>query len=204
MHLLARAAITLTVAAFGTAGLTSTAYAEKVVHNDTPADVLTITWDGETEADPVPAPEATDGDILRTAVDHRLRKVILIVKYTELRRVDPVMHFVSLVTNESLRRDVVVTPDADHPQGKVIFAKGSGTRLRCAGLERRIDYTANTLRLEIPRSCLSAPRWVRVGVGAVRTHETGPESGETFIDDANRNGALGSAHPAFGARVRRG
>ena len=201
MHLLTRAAITLTIAACGTAGLSSTAYAEKVVHDDPRGDVLSIPLGDNTE--PVPAPEETDGDIVRTVVDHRLRKVILTVRFAELRRVGPVMHYIPLVTNESLRRNIWVRPDAEHPQGQVVFSTGSDRIVRCAGLERRIDYTANTLRLEIPRSCLSAPRWVRVGFGAVRSHMDG-DTGEGFIDDGNRDGSFGSAHPAFGARVRRG
>ena len=99
---------------------------------------------------------------------------------------------------------MIVIPTAEHPQGRVSFTNGGGSNLHCVGLERHIDYTANTLRLEIPRSCLSAPRWVRVGVGALRNHETEADSGESFIDDANRDAAYGELHPAFGVRVRRG
>lgn len=205
MHLLTRAAITLAITACGTAGLAPAAHAEKVVHNDARGDVLSRTWDAGTGTnETTPAPEETDGDILRTVVDHRLRKVILTVKFAELRRVDPVVHFVALKTNESLERDVIVIPTAENPQGRVVFTNGGGSNLRCVGLERHIDHTANTLRLEVPRTCLSAPRWVRVGFGAMRTHEVKGESGESLVDDANRNGALGELHPTYGFRVHRG
>lgn len=205
MHVLTRAAIALTIAACGTAGLASTAYAEKVVHYDANGDVVSRTWDDEAGTSvTTPAPEETDGDILRTVVDHRLRKVVLTVKYAELRRVDPVMHFVALTTNESFERLVIVIPTTENPQGQVKFTNGGGSNLRCVDLERHIDYTANTLRLEIPRTCLSAPRWVRAGFGGVRDHEANGESIETFVDDANRVGTLGTVHPAYGVRVHRG
>ena len=204
MRLLTRAAIALSVTACVTVGLAPSAYAEKVVHADATADVISWGWDDEKEAETtVPAPEQRNGDILRTVVQHRLRKVILTTSYAELRRLDPASHFVSIVTNESVRRHVEVAPTATRPQGRVLFSTGSGRTVSCTGLERRIDYLANTLRLVIPRSCLSAPRWVRVGFGAVRTRET-DLTPQTFVDDANLQGAVGSAHPTYGARVRRG
>lgn len=202
MRLLTRAVLTLSVTACTTVGLTPSAYAEKVVHVDASADVIAWGWDNETETEiSVPAPEQTNGDILRTVVQHRLRKVILTASFAELRKADPATHFVSIVTNESLRRHVEVAATVARPQGRVLFSTGFGRAVRCTGLERRIDYLANTLRLVIPRSCLSAPRWIRAGIGAVRTHDA---EMQTFVDDANLQGAVGSAHPTFGARVRRG
>lgn len=204
MRLLTRAVITVSVTVFVAFGLAPSAYAEKVVHVDAAADVVSIGWDDEKQAETTaPAPQQRNGDILRTVVQHRLRKVILTASYAELRRLDPAAHFVSIVTNETVRRHVEVAPTPTRPQGRVLFSTSSGRAVSCAGLERRIDYLANTLRLVIPRSCLSAPRWVRVGFGAVRTRET-DQTAQTFVDDANLEGAVGSAHPTFGARVRRG
>jgi hypothetical protein len=204
MRLLTRAAITLSVTVGATVGLAPSAYAEKVVHVDASADVISWGWDDETQTETtMPALLAKNGDILRTVVQHRLRKVILTTSYAELRRVDPATHFVSIVTNESIRRHVEVTPTAAHPQGRVLFSTGFGRAVRCTGLERHIDYLANTLRVVIPRSCLSAPRWVRAGFGAMRTRDTDLTS-QIFVDDANLQGAVGSAHPTFGVRVRRG
>ena len=131
----------------------------------------------------------------------KVRVLILTASYAQLRKADPATHFVSIVTNESIRRHVEVAATVAHPQGRVLFSTGFGRTVQCTGLERRIDYLANTLRLVIPRSCLSAPRWIRAGFGAVRTHEA---EMQTFVDDANRQGAVGSAHPTFGVRVLRG
>lgn len=204
MRLLTRAAITLSVTASATVGLAPSAYAENVVHVDATADVVSIGWEDEAGAEVTePAPMQKNGDILRTAVQHRLRKVILTTSYVELRKVAPPSHFVALVTNESVRRHVEVISTAEHPQGQVLFSTGFGRAVPCTGLERRIDYLANTLRVVIPRSCLSAPRWVRAGFGTLRTQETDLEM-LTYVDDANLQGAVGSLHPTLGARVHRG
>ena len=205
MNVLARAALILTITASATTGLASTASAQTVAHNDARGDVLAIELGSEhgPAPEPVVAPDETVGDILRTVVDHRLRKVVLSVKYVELDPADPITHYVSMVTDESVRRDILVMPDPERPQGELIVINGSGNGVPCIGLERRIDYTANTLRMVIPRGCLSAPRWVRVGVGATRFHEPHPHSAQIFVDDANRDGSIGDAHPAYGVRVHR-
>ena len=42
--------------------------------------------------------------------------------------------------------------------------------IRCAGFDHTIDYTANTVQLSVPRSCVGNPRWVEVnyvGLGNV-------------------------------------
>jgi hypothetical protein len=204
MRLLTRAAITLSITACVTAGLAPSAYAEKVVHVDATADVVSIGWDEQTGAEAtVPAPEQRNGDLLRTVVQHRLRRIILTASYAELRRVAPTTHFVSLVTNESIRRHLEIVATAAHPQGRILFSSRFGRTVTCSGLERHIDYLANTLRVVIPRSCLSAPRWVRAGFGTVRNLTTDLGM-RTLVDDANLEGAVGSAHPTFGARVLRG
>lgn len=204
MRLLTRAAITLSITACATAGIAPSAYAERVVHVDATADVVSIAWDDAAGTETTePAPARENGDILRTVVQHRLHKVVLTASYTELRRLAPATHFFSLVTNESVRRHLEIAPTAAHPQGRILFSTGFGRTVACSGLERHIDYLANTLRVVIPRSCLSAPRWVRAGFGTLKTVETELEM-KTFVDDANLEGAVGSAHPTLGARVLRG
>ena len=204
MQLLARVVVTLSIAVLALTWLAPSATAQKAVHHDAAGDVLALTWDEATGTEvTAPAPEVVDGDIRRTVVEHRLRKVILTVRYAELRRAAPVTHFVALETNESIRRTIEVTPDATHPQGKVLFVTRVGRVVRCTGLERRIDYTANTLRLVVPRSCLSAPRWVRAGFGGLRTQPVSG-SGQGFIDDGNLEAAFGDSHPEYGVQVLRG
>jgi hypothetical protein len=205
MRVLTRAAITLTIAACGTAGVVSTAYAEKVVHNDQAGDVIVMTEDDEAgTATTEPAPTVEAGDVLRTVVDHRAKNLFVTARYADLQRGDEFQgHIISIVTNESVRRDAILVVDAEHPQGRLQFVRPNGRSVKCVGIERRIDYSLNTVRVKIPRSCLSAPRWVRVGLATFR----GSQDGSTFLtwaDDANRTGSIGETGPAFGVRVHRG
>jgi hypothetical protein len=190
-------------AAVSIGALPSAAHAERVVHNDAHGDVIYQTFDPETgESTEEVNPAVTAGDILRTAVRHRTSKVFVAISFADLRRDDATGgHFLRLVTNENLKRNVFLEVTKANPRGRLSFSKANGAPIACKGLSRDIDYSAETLRFEFPRSCLSNPRWVRVGFGTFRYPDSDSYNG--FVDDANLDSKYGTQAPALGERVRR-
>lgn len=173
------ATVTLSLAA----GLAPSAYAEKLVRQDARHDVVKAAQSdaGETLQ---PAPRAADPDIVRVAIDHRARVVLIRTKYVALDRRLVRVDALEIRTSAGKRfmaQSVVLK------RGKWQGATSIGTataEVDCGGLRHRFDYEANVATWSIPRSCIGRPRWVRLGVGMGR----GPWSGPAFIDDAFRKG----------------
>jgi hypothetical protein len=191
------------VAAVSIGALPGAAHAERVVHKDAKGDVTYSTYDPETgESTEEVNSTVKGGDILRTVVRHRTSKVFVAIDFADLRRDDATGgHFLRLVTNEGVKRNAFLEVTKEKPRGTLSFSKSSGAPVTCKGLARDIDYTANTLSFEIPRSCLSNPKWVRVGFGTFRYPDSDSYNG--FIDDANLDSRYGQQAPALGDRVSR-
>lgn len=173
------ATVTLSLAA----GLAPSAYAEKLVREDARRDVVkaTQTDAGETLQ---PAPRTTDPDIVRVAIDHRARVVLIRTKYAALDRRVVRIDALDIRTSAGKR---FMAQSFVMKRGKWQGATSLGTgtaEVDCPGMRHRFDYEANVATWSIPRSCLGRPRWVRLGVGMGR----GPWSGPAFIDDAFRKG----------------
>jgi hypothetical protein len=192
------------VAAISIGALPTAAHAERVVHNDARGDLIYQTYNPETsESGEEPAPSATVGDVVRTAVRHRTSNVFVAVTFADLRRADDLSgHVLRLVTNEGLKRNVFLEVTKENPRGSLSMSKSAGPRVTCKGLSRDIDYSTEVLKFAIPRSCLGSPSWVRVGFMSYRYPDSSSYNG--YIDDANKNQSYGgSAGPALGDRVSR-
>jgi len=141
-----------------------------------------------------------NGDLVKTVVNHTAKRVVVKAKYTDLRKTADTFGFIYyLRTNEGVRRGVDVLAGPGHRRGVSELTKGrADKKVACAGLTHAVDYTANTVTLSVPRSCLSNPRWVQVQPGAV----TLSSSDFAFtIDDAQ---STSSEPHTWSAKVRRG
>ncbi len=87
--------------------------------------------------------------------------------------------------------------------------------MKCRGLSHHIDYTANTVTMSVPRSCLGRPGWIKAGAASVRLAGMGdvvdgsnadqapdPAVIEQYVDDAHA-GKLGD-NIKYSPRLRRG
>lgn len=186
-------------AAVSIGALPGAAHAERVVHNDAHGDVNYSTYDEETGTHDEVNPSVKPGDIQRIAVRHKTNKVFVAVSFADLRRADASGgHFLRLVTNEGVKRNIFLETSKENPRGTLYFSKQNGGPIECKGLSRDIDYSAETLKFEVPRSCLGGPRWVRVGFQTIRYPDASVEG--AYIDDATKDSTYGS-QPALGDRV---
>ena len=176
------------------------AHAGSVARPDAERDVVRATYDENTGKETMtPAPERTDGDIVRSAVQHRPRKVIATMKFADLTNTGgPRLHVVQVRTNEGANRSVFVETTPRSSRVTPTMITGRGRTVRCRGLDAKVDYAAKRVDVVIPRPCLSRPRWVRVGMGeAALVDDT-----TIFFDDANVRAGAGE-NLVLGPRVRR-
>lgn len=195
-------AVALTAAALGAP---ATAHAERVETRDASGDVRMFP-DLDSEAT-VPAPDFTSVDILRTVVDHRRNRLNLTVRYRDLRAT-PLHYTIFTVRTPKRAFDVSVERGlGGGAKGQAQVTRPNGRPVTCKGVHWSIDRAADRVTASVPTRCLGAPRWVKIGVGAVSSEAgrlTDPDDRyRTYGDDGQRAGRVGE-HLAMGPKVSRG
>ena len=177
------------------------AHAEKVVTEDAVGDAVTLIDESTDLDEPTPAPDHAGTDVVRTAVAHGAKRLRVRVAFRALER-DPFQFIVIRVRTPHGNYELVV----ERLGGKPITSIDLGRRtVDCDGLGAKVDLRADTVTASLPTSCLDAPRWVQIGVGAVSVsgQQGNPELGAAYADDAHRDGAIRD-NIATGPKVRRG
>jgi len=180
-----RAAAVATAAAGLLLAPVGAANAKTLRHQDARAEVTRITYD-DTSDSAAPAPHKFDGDITSARFAH-YSGVSAVIHFKELKRVgDERSAYLKITTNEGLHRDVFLSARSGHWAGTTEMDKPNGDRVKCKGMTHKIDYKTNIMTIRVPRSCLSNPRWVKLGFAfAVDTRSDGNET--VTVDDALRN-----------------
>jgi hypothetical protein len=174
--------------------------------------------------DPEPAPcgtmtddPSTTGDIRRLGVSHRAHRVRITVRVNGLGELRDTYITLPLRTP---RRDLEVDVDL-RPSGRVraslstatewsepgdpdecgnYYVVGGSGGVECRGIVATTDTGGDRIAVDVPRSCLGAPRWVRAGA-EVQGNDT--DGGVTFIDrwEPDGTGDGDFLTPTYGARV---
>lgn len=169
---------------------------------DAAHDVVSQSIDNQSIDNDVPSrPEPTrnQGDALALRVTHGKKVVRIILRSAQLTRdakaID--VHAFGIRTNERRRAELDLLVGAEQWQGEQRWTINDRDR-KCRGLRTHIDYRAGTVRVVVPRRCLSNPRWVQVGGG------NGVLVGDrVYVDDVSLAGKVGH-DIAYGPRIRRG
>lgn len=173
------------------------ASARTLLDTDPRGDVRSFSGDSETS---VAAPAVTNGDIVSTRFTHGLRRVSVRLHLADLRRTGAFRaEYVRIVTNEGLRREVSLTAAPGLWRGRAEMDRPSGRKVRCA-VRHDIDYAHDVVTLDFPRTCISSPRWVRLGVGSL----WGEDLKKIYVDDALIGGAVNPDTVRLSPRLRRG
>jgi hypothetical protein len=160
-----------------------------------------VTYQGETAA-PVPEPGVVNGDTLRTRMAHTDYRVTVTIGFADLRRKGSRGEFVRIRTNEGVRRSLSLTAGPGNWAGTALLERADGTDVSCS-VGSSIDYAANVVRLQVPRTCLSNPRWVRLGIASY--WERGDDNDTLYVDDALVDGPWNGNYVKLSDRkIRRG
>ena len=162
---LVRAALTTSavVAALVPAGAAS---AQNLAVPDATGDVWRSTFsDAGTEPVATVAGSPVNADLVRTTIRHNARRLAFTFGYADLRRAENrFLAAAQVKTNEGVRREIGVETVSRERWGGTSYFGSPKRELRCRGLRFDIDYSADTVSVSVPRSCLSGPRWVQARV----------------------------------------
>lgn len=187
------AAAALTAALTGLAH--SPAGAATLGKADPRGDVHRVNGDDTT----APAARVVNVDLTRVTVAHSSTAVTFTGRYADLRANDDIITFFAEIrTNESVRRMVALTAAPEFRKGQASLFRPDGNGASCPGLRHTIDYATNVVRVSIPRSCLSQPRWVQHRTTA--SAFVGGSLARIFIDPAG----TAAAEPTWSARILAG
>jgi hypothetical protein len=171
---------------------------------DSVGDTWTTDYSPDGTVTDLPAGSQVNVDIAKTVIKYASGKVTFKATYAELdMSTNRFQLGVRLRTNEGLKRVALVdTAVSQDWAGVHAFGKPNGDELKCAGLSHEIDYAADTVKLVVPGSCLSKPRWVQAYVGADGYATTSDQPTLTFTHD---NGLDDSwKHGGWTGKVRKG
>jgi hypothetical protein len=194
---LGRSIFTLALAAGLAFGTAAPATAQSLAHVDQRGDLQS--FEGESEQ-PTPAPAMRNGDIVRTAFNHRVHRITVRAKFADLRRAGAFRgDGIRIVTDEGVRREVSLVAYAGAWRGESVMTRPNGKPVDCA-ITHKIDYDTNVITVGFPRSCVSDPRWVRLGLGSFWADA----GGRVFVDDAQIDGRINQETVRLSPRLRRG
>lgn len=181
----------------------SIAHAEKVVTRDVAGDVVQLIQNEDGSTETLAAPDYAGADIVRTVVDHRTARLRVSVRFRELRR-DPFHFTIVRVLTPRGKYDLTV----ERLGGKPIVSLMRGKKdVECRALKARVDRGTRSVTASLPTSCLDAPRWVQVGVGAVAVDtdsNSDSNSLAAYADDGHRDGDIRESSITKGPKVHRG
>jgi hypothetical protein len=177
-----RATLTLAIAAGLIVASATSASAESLTVTDPRGDLRA--YDVE-NGEPGNAGSVSNGDIVRSVLRHGDTRISVRVKFSELRKIGEFRgDAIRVVTNEGVKRDVSTSAGPGMWSGESDMSRPNGTLVDCA-VAHRIDYDRNVVTVSFPRSCVSNPRWVRLGVGAMWMSSG---TGMYYVDDAQVDG----------------
>ena len=183
---------------------TGAAYAASRSVDDGTGDVWEPVWNAETgTVANVEAGSVLNVDVDKVVVRHTARRIVVTTTYADLQKQE-----ITLAASSRMRFDdgPAVGMMVDTWQkwsGETVLYKQSGMPIKCAGFDHAIDYTANTVQLSVPRSCVGDPRWVQVnyvGLGNVED----PESASGYRNYEDSAHHAGSGWNGWSNRVRKG
>ena len=145
------------------------ASADRVARRDVPHDLVMHT---EQDGAVTVKPWYADPDVVRTVVEHRDHRVIIRLRFAELRRAKANYRLLVEIEASSARfgyrlgvhwrRNGTAVPQL------IRFGPHSAPVVHCPRMRVRLALSRDLLRVRIPRTCLAAPRWVRLDISLAR------------------------------------
>ena len=179
------------------------AAAEQTTASDPAGDVVRVRDDAGPNGNDTVArlrPERARGDLRRLHANHAHERVVMRLRYRDLNALGTVGNYYEFRTGRA-RFSLWIDWTRKHPD-PVFGDFNDDTHnivVDCPGLTAENRPAEDRFRLDVPRSCLNNPKWVRVGA------ETWTGSG--YVDDALRRGrsVIGwQEGPVLGPRLARG
>ncbi len=162
--LLRSAVATLSVSALSPlTGVVAPAGAEnltaRVVLGDATGDVWSIA-EGE-NAELTQEGDEPTADVERAVVRHGRYRVVVRMRFTNLRRLEPQSYIATIVSRGDYGA-LFLSAGPRRWKGRHVLVDEQFGRVKCEGLRHTIGYDTDRVRVAIPRNCIDRPAWVRV------------------------------------------
>lgn len=132
-------------------------------HRDARGDVTRVETDltnGEQTFSEAPADARTD--VTRVTLRHLARRIVLTAKVRDFRTDDATSVLGRLVTP---RGDyLLMTGRGPGMFVQMLMTVRGKDEVHCSGMSSSFDAARDVVRIELPRTCLGAPSWVRAGL----------------------------------------
>lgn len=178
------------------------ASARSLTINDSTADTWEDVYDPSSGTETwTEAGSQLNVDVIKTVVKHSATRISFTVTYDDLKARDVRYGLVDRMRfDQGPKADVIVDATGKW-KGQVSLAEDkTGSRISCPGLTHEIDYTANTVAVSVPRSCVGKPAWVEIGEFGVGFHSD--DAGDhQYVDNAETDG---HGYASWSAKIRRG
>lgn len=133
----------------------------RVVLDDPTGDVWSI---GSGEQAPwISAGAVPTADVVRAVVRHGRHKVVVRMRFSNLRRVEPQSYSAMIVSRRHYGA-VFVSAGPKRWMGRHRLVDGNFANVKCPRLSHRINYDTEWISIAVPRRCIGRPRWVKVGM----------------------------------------
>jgi hypothetical protein len=159
----------------------SVAMADALEKADRARDVVKIGTDEQLH----PAPRNKNTDITWMLIRHRADRSGVKVQLRDLDRGTGFTVVRIRTPRRSFAVDLAIAPISSTPRLS-INDEATGEPVRCPGRSFDIRRARDTFIIQIPRSCLGDPRWVRMGLGVATT--AAGQRPVSYVDDALRTG----------------
>lgn len=168
MNALARRLAPLAGAALLGLGLAAPAQAQVYSRTDATGDVTVSTCTNTklTTCNDALAAPGNHPDIVRSVSTHTASIVRVKARFADLTTYGDRMYQLRVVTGAGRHVRLWVETYGGKVVYKGLHRDSDDTKVTCSGLGYAADYTAKTVALTIPQSCLGNPSYVRVGFGA--------------------------------------
>lgn len=189
-------------------GPSTAATAQSATITDGTGDVWENTYDPATQTDVWSLVEsAYNTDVVSTVIKHGARRVDVTMTYNDLDKAPDVTisAVVTMRFDQGARRSAFVDVWPGDWQGSAMVFKQNastgGGPVTCGGLTHAVDYTANTVSMSIPRTCLGSPTWIQANVLSRSTAALDQDVQRNLFDNGQQ---AGHSELGWSGRLRRG
>ena len=126
-------------------------------------------------------------DVRRATAEHTARKVVLTMSFTDLSKGGAYQSFLFQVRTKKMIRHALVYVFPGKPKGVVYLRTQKDADVSAKGIEHRVDYGEDKVRIAIPRRLLKKPAWVRVAM----YNAASTDGSDYYQDNPHHSGAMG-------------
>lgn len=173
------------IAALLVAPASAADYLDEEQHADSLGDAAYFNVDGGPgDGIPTVVPSRAIGDVRGFRAVHKDHTVHVALQYRSLPDAGIKNKHEFRFKTPQIYRNLTIVATPGNWKGTVFFTDFEGKTRTCSGLEFVIKYSYKRVVLDVPRSCLGNPKFLRVGAQGVFT-----QTERVWVDDAYSEGA---------------